>query len=98
MLLDVIILFCIDLWGFSIDPLILVITPHDRKTLFCVFWRFRDILQLKLTWDFSGFNILSREASGAQEVNEGGHEAKTSNGGVGPSEVEPPSLVWSLDL
>jgi hypothetical protein len=37
--------------------------------------------ELKLTWDFSGVNILSPESSGAQEVNEGGHEGQTSTGG-----------------
>jgi hypothetical protein len=50
-------------------PLILVITLQDRKTLFCVFLRFRNLSELKLTWDFSGINILSRELSGAREVN-----------------------------
>jgi hypothetical protein len=33
---------------------------------------------------FLGINILSWEASGAQEVNEGGHEAQTVTSGVGP--------------
>jgi hypothetical protein len=41
--------------------------------MFCVFLHFRNLPELKLTRDFSGVNILSREASGAQEVNEGGH-------------------------
>jgi hypothetical protein len=35
---------------FSIDPLILVITLQDRKTLFCVFLSFRDLPRLKLTF------------------------------------------------
>jgi hypothetical protein len=40
---------------------------------------------LKLTWDFLGVNILPREAPGAQEVNEGGHETQKRPGGMGPS-------------
>jgi hypothetical protein len=85
MLLVVIIMFFIDLWGFSLIPFILVITLYDRKTLFCVFWHFRNLPELNLTWDLSGINILSREPSRAQEVNEGGHEDQTSIGSAGPS-------------
>jgi hypothetical protein len=47
------------LWGFSIDPLSLVITLQNMKTLFCVFLHFRNLPELKLTWDFLGVNILS---------------------------------------
>ena len=43
---------------FPKDPLILVITLQDRKTLFCVFFRFRDLYGLKLTGDFSRINIF----------------------------------------
>jgi hypothetical protein len=55
--LDVIIMFCIDLWGFFIDPLILVITLQNRIYLFCVFCRFRDLPELKLSEDFYDVNI-----------------------------------------
>jgi hypothetical protein len=65
-------------------PLILVTTLQNRKTLFCVFLHFRNLPGLKLTWDFLGVNILSREAPGTQEVNEGGHEGQMSTGGTGP--------------
>jgi hypothetical protein len=68
---------------FPSTPLILVITLQDRKTLFCVFLRFRDLPGLKLTWDCLGVNILPWEEPGAQEVNEGGHEAHLSTGGAG---------------
>jgi hypothetical protein len=51
-------------------PLILVITLQNRKTLFCVFLRFRDLPILKLTQDYWSANILPREAPRAQEVNE----------------------------
>jgi hypothetical protein len=69
---------------FQSIPLILVITQQNRKTLFCVFLRFRNLPKLKLTWDFSGVNILSREPSGAREVYEGGNEAQTGTSGMGP--------------
>ena len=39
-------------------PLILVITLQGQKTLFCVFYCFRDLYGLKLTGDFSSINIL----------------------------------------
>ena len=39
-------------------PLILVITLQDRKPLFCVFFRFRDLYGLKLTGDFSWIIIF----------------------------------------
>jgi hypothetical protein len=67
MLLVVIIMFYNVLWGFSIDPLILVITL--QKTLFCVFLSFGNLPELKLTWDYWSVNILSREAPGEEEVN-----------------------------
>jgi hypothetical protein len=43
-----------------------------------------DLPGLKLTWNFSGINILPREAPEAQEVKEGGNEGQPSIGGVGP--------------
>jgi hypothetical protein len=45
---------------------------YNSGTLFCVFLRFRNLPELKLTWDFSGVNILPREAPGKEEVNEMG--------------------------
>jgi hypothetical protein len=84
MLLVVIIMICNDLWGFSIDPLILVITLQNRKTLFCVFLCFRNFPKLKLTWDFSGVNILSPEPPREEEVSEMGPRGQTSTGGMGP--------------
>jgi hypothetical protein len=56
---------------------------QNRKTLVCVFWCFKSLFELKLTWDFLDINILSWEPSGAQEANEGGHEIQTSTGGAG---------------
>jgi hypothetical protein len=62
----------------------LVITLQNTKTIFCVFLCFRNLPKLKLTWDFSGINIILWEPSGAQEVNKGGHEGQTKPGGAGP--------------
>jgi hypothetical protein len=76
MLLDVIIMFCIDYRDFLSILLILVITRQDRKNPILRIWRFRDLSELKLTWDFSDVNILSREASRDQEVNEGATRPK----------------------
>ena len=39
-------------------PLILVITPRGQKTLYCVFFGFRDLYGLKLTGDFSRIIIF----------------------------------------
>jgi hypothetical protein len=52
--------------------------------LVCVFLSFRNLPELKLTQDFWSVNILPREAPGAQEVNEGGHEAQKRSGGTCP--------------
>jgi hypothetical protein len=84
MLLVVIIMFCNDLWGFSINPPYFGYNSVEQENMFCVFWRFRNLPKFKLTWDFLGVNILSREPSGAQGVNKVGHEDQTSTGGVGP--------------
>jgi hypothetical protein len=65
-------------------PLILVITLQNRKTLFCIFLRFKDLPGLKLTCDFSGVNILPREAPGGEEVNETRPRGQTRPGGTGP--------------
>jgi hypothetical protein len=72
------------LWGFLIDPLYLVITLQERKTLFCVFLSFTDLPGLKLTWDFWNINILSREAPGQEQVNETRLSGRMSTDGVGP--------------
>ena len=43
---------------FQMIPLILVITMQDKKTMFCVFFSFRDLYGLKLTGDFSRIIIF----------------------------------------
>jgi hypothetical protein len=83
---------------FSLIPLILVITLQNRKTMFCVFLCFGNLLELKLTCDFSGVNVLSREPSRVQEVNEEGHDGQTSTGGTGPGQGAPPMLKWASSL
>jgi hypothetical protein len=44
---------------------------------------FQEPSQTQIDLGFFGVNILSREPSGVQEVNEGGHKGQTSTGGVG---------------
>jgi hypothetical protein len=46
MLLDVIIMFCIDLWGFSIDPPYFGYNSPRQENLFYVFWCFRNLPEL----------------------------------------------------
>jgi hypothetical protein len=72
---------------FPSTPLILVITLQNRKTLFCVFLHFRNLPELKLTWNFSGVNILSREPSGEEELNDMGPRGQRSKGGIGPGQA-----------
>jgi hypothetical protein len=74
-------------------PFILVITLQDRKTLFCVFFSFRDLYGLKLIGDFSWTNILRKGAPGALEPRETSHEAQKSTGGAGPG---PGHTTWPL--
>jgi hypothetical protein len=65
-------------------PLILVITLQNKKTMFCIFFSFRDLPGLKLTWDFLDVNILPREAPGGDELTETRPRGQTSIGGMGP--------------
>jgi hypothetical protein len=50
--------------------------------MFYVFLRFRNLSELKLTWDFLGINILAPEAHGEEEVNEMGPMGQTRLGGA----------------
>jgi hypothetical protein len=84
MLLDVIIMFCIDLWWFSIDPSYFGYNSVGQENPILCILAFRNLPELNFTWYFLGINILSWEPSGAQEVNEGGHEAQKSTCGMGP--------------
>jgi hypothetical protein len=85
MLLVVIIMICNDLWGFSIDtPYLGYNSAEQENPVLCIF-TFREPSRTQIAWDFSGVNILSREPSGAQEVNKGDHGSQTRPGGAGPS-------------
>ena len=79
-------------------PFILVITLQNRKSLFCVFLSFRDLNEVKRTWDFSSVNISSREASGALGPHETSREAQKRPGGA-PSPLGRATCALSpLDL
>jgi hypothetical protein len=43
-------------------------------------------MKLKKLKDFYSLNIFAREAAGAQETHEGGHEAQMRHGGMGPTQ------------
>jgi hypothetical protein len=106
MLLDVIIMLFIDLWRFSTDPPYFGYNSIEQENPVLCILRFRNLLELKLTWDFLGINILSQEAAGDQEVNERGHEAQTRPSGVGPRpgcatqvrlDLGPPMSIFAPD-
>jgi hypothetical protein len=85
MLLVVIIMFYNVLWGFSIDPPYFgYYSIEQENPVLRIFFCFRDLPRLKLTWDFSGVNILPREAPRGEEVNEARPRGQTSIGGAGP--------------
>jgi hypothetical protein len=92
MLLVVIIMICNDLWGFLSIPLILVITLQFRKTMFCVFLRFRNLLELILTWIFRVLifyheNLLEHQKSTREAM-----RPKRAQGSWAPSQAAPPML------
>ena len=68
----------LDVFGdFPNDPLILVITLQDRKTLFCVFYCFRDLYGLKLTGDFSRiiiFQYMTKLSFETTQTEQGGRK------------------------
>jgi hypothetical protein len=84
MLLDVIIMFCINLWGFSIDSPYFGYNSAEQENHVLRILMFQGPSGTQIDLGFSGVNILSREACGDQEVNKEGHEAQTSTGGAGP--------------
>jgi hypothetical protein len=84
MLLVVIIMFYNVLWGFFIDPSYFGYNSTEQENPVLRILRFRDLPGLKLTWDFSGFNILPREAPREEEVNGTRPRGQTSTGGAGP--------------
>jgi hypothetical protein len=83
---------------FPLIPLILIITLQNRKTLFCEFLSFRNLPELKLTWDFWNVNILSREAPEEEEVNEMRPRGQMSLGGMGPCQAMPPMAFQASSL
>jgi hypothetical protein len=84
MLLGVMIMFYNVFWGFSINPPYFGYNRQNRKTLFCVFLSFRNLLELKLTQNFWSINILPREAAGDQEVHKRRPRGQKRSGSAGP--------------
>ena len=71
------------------------LTLQNRKTLFCVFFTFRDLRELKRIWDFLRIIFSGIQGAGALEPPEGGPEAQTSPGGA-VSPVGRATLARSL--
>ena len=63
-------------------PFIWVITLQNRKTLVCVFFTFRDLYEVKLTWDFWSVTFSSEEAPWALEAHLERPEARKRPGGA----------------
>jgi hypothetical protein len=87
-------MFSNDLWGFSIDSSYFGYNFAEQENLVLC----SNLSELKLTWDFSDINILSRESFEAQEFNQVGHKGQMSTGGVGLGQAAPPILVWASRL
>jgi hypothetical protein len=78
-------MFCIDLWGFSIDPIYLVYNSSEQETLCYVFFKFRGpsgtLTEIGLFWHYY---FSRRKSMRRRSAREGHCEAQTSTGGVGP--------------
>jgi hypothetical protein len=72
MLLFAIIMICNDLWGFSMYPPYFGYNSTEQETPILCILTFEEPSRTQIDLDFSSVNILSREPSGAQEVNEVG--------------------------
>jgi hypothetical protein len=77
-------MFCIDLWEFSIDPPYFGYNSGELENPILRILTFHGPSETQIDLGFSGINILSREASGDQEVNKEGHDAQTRPSGAGP--------------
>ena len=74
--------FTLILGIFQMIPFIWVITLQDRKTLFCVFLTFKNLRELKRTWDFLRIFFSGMRGAGALEPPEEGPEAHLSTSGA----------------
>jgi hypothetical protein len=87
-------MFCIALWGFSIDPPYFGYNYAKQENPVLRILTFQGPSRTQIDPGFFGINILLREASGNQEVNEEGHEVQTRPEGV----VTRPSRATHLHL
>ena len=76
-------------------PLILVITLQDRKTLFCVSFRFRDRYGLKLTGDFTRIIIFQNMTIQSFEITQTESRRRKEPGWHAPP---PGRATWCLLL
>jgi hypothetical protein len=78
-------MFYNDLWEFPSIPLIFGYNSTEQENPIMRIFTFQGPSRTKLTWDFSGINILPREAPGAQEFNEGATRAKRAKVAQAPA-------------
>jgi hypothetical protein len=78
--------------------LILVITLENRKTLFCVFLRFMNLPELKLTRDFSGINIYHDNHLEDKKSTRETMRAKQGQVAWASGQAMPPMPVWASSL
>ena len=57
-------------------PIFLELTLHWQKTLFSIFWCFRDPNNVQMTWKFTSINFRKEEDLGVKEANERRPEAQ----------------------
>ena len=86
-------------------PIFLELTLRWQKTLFSIFWCFRDPNDVQMTWKFTSISFTKEEDLGAKEANERRPEAQKGVahaarflGRVGPtfwSLVAPLPLIFS---
>jgi hypothetical protein len=99
---DVIICYNYDLqWFMGIFlciPLILVITLQNRKPLFCVFWRLRNLPELKLTWIFWALIFYHENLLEHKKSMRWANRDKQDQVVQVLGQATPPKLVWASKL
>ena len=78
-------------------PIFMELTLRRQKTLFSIFWCFRDPNDVQMTWKFTSISFWKEEDLGAKEANKRRPEAQKGvahaaryRGRVGPT-------IWSLE-
>jgi hypothetical protein len=92
-------MFYIDFLGFTNDPLHLGYNSTGQENhVLCIFLTFRDLNEVKLSYDFGDVNISSREASGALGLTRWARRSKKGKMARPGRECMPPPLFSSSVL